>query len=356
MYPGSRLFTTARNSVGSYCWTPPGSRGYNRCIIRIVVLPDLNDTMPIIVNCPSCSTKLSAPDSAAGKHVRCPKLGCGTIAEVPSFFLAEEVAVVEAAPVSKPRPKRVDDDEDDRPRKKSRRDEDDEDDRPAGKRKRRRDEDDDDDEYDLDQPRKRKRKKKGMGAGVIVAIVFGSLLALGGIGYGVYALVSGSKTSVPKGWVEYKSESDKFRAYFPEKPESQTIPAGFGGDPSAESVSLHALDPTKGERKIVVVIVVKFKSGTTETERDKSMKKFRENFSDKRDSIISAPRSVRWAGHRAEEITIEEKGSGSKKGGGVMRYFMTDTRAYIAIIGSETSGRMRRDEEDGFFDNFELLK
>lgn len=315
--------------------------------------------MPIIVTCTSCSTKLSVPDSAAGKHVRCPKPGCGAITEAPAFLSVEEVEVVEAA-TTRPKPRlkptldEDEDEEDDRPRKKSRGDDDEDDeDRPASRRKRRRDEDDDD---DFDQPRKRKRKKKGLGAGVIVAIVFGGLLVLGGIGYGIFALVGGTKAAVPKGWVEYKSESDNFKAYFPKKPESQTIPAGLGGDPNAESISIHTLDPNEGERKIVAVIVIKFKSGAAETDREKAMKKFRQNFSDKRDSQVSAPRSVRWAGHRADEITIEETGSGSKRGGGVMRYFMTDTRAYIAIIGSMTSGRMTREEEDGFFDNFELLK
>ena len=50
--------------------------------------------MPVVVACPKCSTKLSAPDSAAGKQVRCPK--CGTSAAVPALIPAEEVGVVDA--------------------------------------------------------------------------------------------------------------------------------------------------------------------------------------------------------------------------------------------------------------------
>ena len=84
-----------------------------------------------------------------------------------------------------------------------------------------------------------------MGAGWIVAIVFGGLLALGGIGYGIYALVGGGKAAVPKGWVEYKSDSDKFKAYFPAKPgEPLTIP-GDREISGVESVTLHMMD-TKG--------------------------------------------------------------------------------------------------------------
>lgn len=43
--------------------------------------------MPIVVTCPSCPTKLSAPDGAAGKQVRCPK--CGAAAPVPALIAAE---------------------------------------------------------------------------------------------------------------------------------------------------------------------------------------------------------------------------------------------------------------------------
>ena len=38
--------------------------------------------MPIVVTCPSCSTTLKAPDSAAGKRVKCPK--CTSPIDVPA--------------------------------------------------------------------------------------------------------------------------------------------------------------------------------------------------------------------------------------------------------------------------------
>ena len=56
--------------------------------------------MPILVVCPACGARLNAPDSAAGKHVRCPKAGCGTLVPVPTLLPAEEV--VEAVPVAPP--------------------------------------------------------------------------------------------------------------------------------------------------------------------------------------------------------------------------------------------------------------
>ncbi|HEY1188714.1 MAG TPA: hypothetical protein VGE74_13755 [Gemmata sp.] len=187
--------------------------------------------MPIKVSCGSCSASLSAPDSAAGKKVKCPK--CQAVLAVPApepeWPKFEVVEPEELPPLRKPvraetgddapakveredrpaRPKLVarrDDDEDDRPRK--RRDYDDEDDdRPRARKRRDYDDDEDDDrprkrrDYDDYEPRrkgpggdvKRKRKRKsggnplawlssGGGFGITVAIV-GGLWVLGlGIG------------------------------------------------------------------------------------------------------------------------------------------------------------------------------
>jgi hypothetical protein len=334
--------------------------------------------MPIIVACPGCGAKLNAPDSAAGKKVKCPKPGCGTVMAVPAPLPLDEDEP-EQAPPPKPRKvaaARVDDDEDDRPRKKSRRDDDEEDEDDRPKSKRRRDEDDDDDDW------KRKKKKRrqaagGLSPGVIVAIAVGGLLVLGGIGYGVYALVSkksdsasggsggggggGTKAAVPAGWVEYKSESDKFKAYFPETPQAITLPGGgAGGVAAVESVGMHMMNPKKGAGPLLGVIVLKFKPGTSAADKERAMAVFRQGMGKKGDSKISEPRSVTWAGQSAQELTIEDASRPNTKtggkGAGVMRYMTTDTAAYIAIIGTENAGRAKPEEESGFFDNFELLK
>ncbi len=60
--------------------------------------------MPIRVVCESCSATLSAPDTAAGKAIRCPKCGASV-----------SLSKLKASP-----PPAAPDDEDDRPRKKSR--------------------------------------------------------------------------------------------------------------------------------------------------------------------------------------------------------------------------------------------
>ncbi len=47
--------------------------------------------MPIVVACPNCPTKLSVPDSAAGKMARCPK--CGAVALLVGVVAASVLAV-----------------------------------------------------------------------------------------------------------------------------------------------------------------------------------------------------------------------------------------------------------------------
>jgi hypothetical protein len=100
--------------------------------------------MSILVVCSNCSAKLNAPDSAAGKKVKCPK--CQTAMVVPEPLPAEEAfEVVAESPAKKPTAKPVvkaevtlDDDEDAKPRKKrvaAEYDDDDDDERPRKKKK-----------------------------------------------------------------------------------------------------------------------------------------------------------------------------------------------------------------------------
>ena len=78
--------------------------------------------MSIAVVCSHCSAKLNAPDSAAGKKVKCPK--CQSVITVPEA-LAPEFEVVEDEPQAPKKPKAVVkaavelDDDDEPPRKKA---------------------------------------------------------------------------------------------------------------------------------------------------------------------------------------------------------------------------------------------
>lgn len=131
--------------------------------------------MPIRVACPSCAATLTAPDTAAGKTVKCPK--CQSPMSLPAAeplpaarpapVQARPVAPLQAQPVvravtdeteksrAKARPRDEEEDEDP-PRKKARaRDADEDDDRPRAKRRARDEEDDDEDD--------RPRRKSGSG-------------------------------------------------------------------------------------------------------------------------------------------------------------------------------------------------
>jgi hypothetical protein len=212
--------------------------------------------MSIQVVCPGCSAKLNAPESAAGKRVKCPK--CQAAVPVPA--LVTEFEVVEPEPAAPPEPERparpaprpARNADDDRPRKRARA-EDEEEDRP---RKRKRDDEDDEE----DRPRKKVRKA----GGVPPVLLFGGIAAgVLAVGFAVYWFgfreESGGGTAQngpgpagpnepngpkpaappvppPEGWKEFTFERDGFKAYFPAEPKTgatikSSRPVGGAGQP-----------------------------------------------------------------------------------------------------------------------------
>ena len=329
--------------------------------------------MPILVECPGCGAKLNAPDSGAGKRVRCPKPGCGTLIPVPAVSAEEPVP---ASPASRaddedrPRSRRRDDDDrpskrrddedEDRPRKSSRRDDDD--DRP---RSRRRDDEEDrrparrrrDDDEDERPRRGRSQRKKGMGAGAVVAIALGSILVLGGIGYGIYAMLGGSKSAPPAGWKEYAYRDDGFKAHFPKEPEVFKVGdfgggafggkggggfGGFGGDFGGMPGAINTYSCGDFNDSVhIQVMVTRYPSGVSSILRDSMNTGFESQLGGKIPGM--EVKKVRWMGERAIQITHP---------GGVMRMAVTDKAVYQATIGGKNGGRATKSEEDGFFDNF----
>jgi hypothetical protein len=305
--------------------------------------------MPIVVTCPGCPTKLSAPDSAAGKQIRCPK--CGAVAPVPNLIPAEEVPVVEAKvtpPKPKPKPVEAEAVEEERPRKRvSRRDEDD-DDKPPRKKKRRYD--DDDDDYDHDH--RRPRRKSGGGGGMVAVIVIGGLLLLAGVGAAVYFLTGkggalAKKSPPPPGWKQYSK--DGFKAYFPNDPASFSmngfqlgnVGGRFGRNDISEleGVSAYATLNLDGQANATVAIY-RFRNRVPASMRD-NLRDINPQFGQ------GERRSVRWLGYSGDEVTTKA---------GVMRVVCADRLIVLAAVNGPNGTRAKPEVEDGFFDNFELTK
>jgi hypothetical protein len=122
--------------------------------------------MSIPVVCPNCSAKLNAPDSAAGKRVKCPKCQTGMVVPEPLPEASPFEVVDDPQPAAKAAPKVAG-----RPRAAVKAEADDEDDR---RRKRRRDEDDEDD----DRPKKKKKKAAADNSMLIRNVVGGVLLVV----------------------------------------------------------------------------------------------------------------------------------------------------------------------------------
>lgn len=68
--------------------------------------------MPITVECPTCAAKLRAPDTAAGKRIKCPK--CAGIIPVPAAAVPPPREIEEQVAAAPPR-RRVEEDVEDRP-------------------------------------------------------------------------------------------------------------------------------------------------------------------------------------------------------------------------------------------------
>lgn len=333
--------------------------------------------MPIVVTCPECSTKLSAPDSAVGKQVRCPK--CGAAAPVAAASAAPALAPTPAPtpapeptpapPRAKPKPAPAESDDDERPRKKSRRDEDDADDDPPRKKKRR----DDDDDYDHDNSRRRGRGRSGGsgGGGKVAIIAAVAVLLLIGVGVGIYFLVgkgssSAKKAPVPPGWVQHSYPEEGFRAYFPKTPTYMNVPTfggfgglnpggfgqgGFGGKgfpnvggfedvlPGAERFAVIS-SGTGFDSVYIQCSVIRFRNEVPASLRGS----FRQS-SGKFGGVEM--RNVKWLGHDAIEQV---------HGNIVMRMVYTERHFITATIGGPNGGRAKPEEEAAFFDNFELIK
>ena len=323
--------------------------------------------MPLVVLCTACPAKLSAPESAVGKQIRCPK--CGAVVDVPALVAAEEVPVEDAKPAPvRPKPVVDDDEEEDteetRPRK--RRDRDAEDEPPPRRRKRR-----------------RAAKRGSGGEGVFLAVVVG-LVLVGVVATGAILIVrkgtsvaggtgtdspsgdpahgpSGFGTPfgrenslppadppspVPAGWQPYSNSEAGFKAYFP-RPPIVSRTSGSSTGPSGIRTSRNGWELFSGggigadEGVTVNFWVQRFSHGPPYQLSDQL------DYVSRRRAPGLHARRVRWLGHEASEVEL---------GASVVRVTaFGDTLMAAQVIGPRGL-RAQPHELAGFFTNVELIK
>lgn len=304
--------------------------------------------MAVVVQCPGCPTRLSAPEGAAGKQLKCPK--CGALATVP-----EQVVESKAAAPPKPKSKVTadpvdDDDDDDRPRSRKRRDEDDEDDDDRPRKKKRREEDDD---YDHDRKRGKRRpaRNSGGGGGKMAVMIGVGLVALIGVGVAIFMLVGGkgARAPLPPGWKMVENADAGIKGAFPADPQviggrgnfgfgaGLNIP-GFGEIPQLESSHVVTTGGGFGGRggATVNVQITRFRGTLPRAMRDAVGDGFGGRFGG------GDVKNVRWLGGSGIEMRF---------GGDLVRQVYTDK----AIVQATISGA-KPEEIEAFFSNFELTK
>ena len=302
--------------------------------------------------CPGCDARLTAPDSAEGKRIKCKKCGDPFVAR-PLDDEGDELPErpsVKASTRSRPRP--VEDDEDDRPRRpaKATRRDDDDDDRP---RRRSRDEDDD------DEPRpktKKGKKKKKAGPPVLLFVLLGVgalLFIVGGAIGAIYYFSKDTKDEVPAakggpgavaaggpgaaggnaltaGWVEQHDAKGRYRIKFPTapRPNPQQVQTPTG----QTTVTVYL---SGGQNEVFVsgpFPVPADRMGLTDEEiLEQGVQHAKVQG---RGGNIQSSRNITYQGFAGRELVLTV---GGKKSALVMRLILAGDRMIMAMAGGDTA-------------------
>jgi hypothetical protein len=194
-------------------------------------------------------------------------------------------------------------------------------------------------------------------------VVFGVLILLGVVGYGIYAIANrntlsgsdyvwkGPRTPPPPGWQQYTFAQDHFKAYLPVEPNvfrgMQPPGSPFLADRSSDfstyfSSGSHYLCGAS-HTSIIGIKVYQLKPGVrlkgrwdTDMPPDGPLPMDMGDF-----------RAITWFGTKAYQLSSKREAS---------RYVLTDVGFFAVSITSRNGTRTTPEEENGFFDNFELVK
>jgi hypothetical protein len=260
--------------------------------------------MPLAIVCPNCTARLSAPEAAAGRVLKCPK--CNSPIGVPAAPPAP--AAVESEPAAAPA---TGDESGDfnfptsgppagiTPRKK-----------PAGRRGLR-----------LILP---------IGAGVFLLFA----LSCGGVVW--YYVLRDPGTS---GWKTYSPKDGAYRIL---------LPAGAKEETSEDGLTTVTIQDEKSGVTLQVFSIA-FPPGTTASDRATFENKMRKNF---HDTAKTSRKDVTWAGKSATEYVTESDDGGLY----VTRTRMSDVQWYSATVVHPKPFGRRTKLEKQFFDSFEPRK
>jgi hypothetical protein len=245
---------------------------------------------------------------------------------------------------------------------------------------------------------KKKRKRSGLGAGAIAGIVLCALFLLAGIGIVILAVskkksgtsdsiaVSGSvpgtnpdpknpgtnlsnvfekKTPPPKGWVEYVSKYDNFRAYFPVEPKVEIEDLRGASRPRSmwESASAYKanvkLDMGRGQTwtpLVVEIDIYEYKSEAIWNQQRQVSDLF--NPYPGRPEIGGEVRRVTLLGMPAQELRSRQVPTVNPWM--VSRELFVGLKQYNVQIGYlnglDINPKTFLEDENAFFDNFELMR
>jgi hypothetical protein len=199
-----------------------------------------------------------------------------------------------------------------------------------------------------------------MGNAVVLVWVIGGIIVLGGICYGIYLLVSNvvvvKKAPPPAGWKEFTYPESGFKAYFPREPVVlkgsvdqvvQGVSMGAPIEVLRTTVEYGAIHHISNPDDAVQVFVVYFRFKPGPDIRSRLEKAFNERSDQTIKNRNGKMRTIRWLGVNADEITTPT---------GVVRVAFRDSSVYLVMIRAKGDTKAKPEEENGFFDNMELLK
>jgi hypothetical protein len=302
--------------------------------------------MSIPIVCPQCAAELNAPDSVAGKRVRCLMANCGAVISVPAPLL-DELEVVEEEAMATPYP-----------------------DPEEGADSARLDDEDDSDR----RSKRSRRSTKGQTRGLLVGIVIGCLISLVGLGYCAYAFglkkflaanqpepdeprvvggIGGGSDSAggPSTWKQFSYQEHGFRARFPREPVRREEQLQKGADLKEVAHSRTFYGAISGREKVYTqVVVYHFRPEMSVRERGYYLAGCARGTAG--EETTRSHRPVTWAGQPAWEVTVSP--NSVQKSYGSIRYALIGLNGILAMIADEN--RLSDESQQAFFNGFEFLQ